>query len=158
MADLQNMGYGKDDFQRFMEEHHVAALAVLGQDWPVMVTSVFYAVQGPMSLLIKTNTSSFHGKAMLASPRVALSIYDDRSSYLERHGAQLRGTVERIYDPIEMEKAVQSYMRSFPGSVTQFDPIPMLISEDAENTLFKIDILAGKMMTPMGYSSDFEFF
>ncbi len=40
-------------------------MAVVSSDWGVQVTNVFYAVEGELSLLIKSHVTSDHGKEEL---------------------------------------------------------------------------------------------
>lgn len=158
MYDALNGGYSKQDFQKFIEENKVASLAVVSSDWGVQVTTVFYAVESEMSLLIKSHVTSDHGKEMLINKKVAVAIYDVNSTYSEKQGVQLRGICERILDAKEMENAVKIYSDTFEGAGQRFLPIEELISKDVKSTLFRIKIESGKMITPEGYSPEFQVF
>lgn len=158
MYDALKGGYNKQDFQTFLEENSVAALAVVSKQWGVQVTSVFYAVEGDMSILIKSHVTSDHGKEMMLNNKVSLAIYDKQSSYSQKKGMQLRGICERITDAEEMRNAVKIYSDRFEGAAARFLPIEELISEDVKSTLFRIKIQSGKMITPEGYSPEFQEF
>lgn len=158
MYDALNGGYSKQDFQKFIEENNVASLAVVSSDWGVQVTTVFYAVEGEMSLLIKSHVTSDHGKEMLINKKVSIAIYDVKSTYSEKRGVQLRGICERILDAKEMKNAVKVYSDTFEGAAQRFLPVEELISKDVKSTLFRIKIESGKMITPDGYSPEFQVF
>ena len=134
----------------------MASLAVISSEWGVQVTTVFYAVEGSMSLLIKSHVTSDHGKEMLVNKKVSVAIYDTESTYSEKRGVQLRGVCERILDAKEMENAVKIYSNTFEGSAKRFASIEELISKDVKSTLFRIKIESGKMITPEGYSPEFQ--
>lgn len=158
MYDALKGGYSKEDFQKFIEENKVASLAVVSSEWGVQVTTVFYAVEDEMSLLIKSHVTSDHGKEMLVNNKVAIAIYDTASTYSDKCGVQLRGICERILDAKEMENAVKIYSNTFEGSAQRFLPVEELISKDVKSTLFRIKIQSGKMITPDGYSPEFQEF
>lgn len=158
MYDALTGGYSKEDFQKFIEENNVAAFAVVSSEWGVQVTSVFYAVEGDMSILIKSHVTSDHGKEMQVNNKVSLAIYDVKSTYSEKRGVQLRGVCERILDAKEMENAVKVYSAKFEGAAQRFLPVEELISKDVQSTLFRIRIKSGKMITPEGYSPEFQEF
>lgn len=158
MYDALKGGYSKEDFQKFIEENKVASLAVVSPDWGVQVTTVFYAVEGEMSLLIKSHVTSDHGTEMLVNKKVSVAIYDTASTYSEKRGMQLRGICERILDAEEMKNAVKVYSDTFEGAAQRFLPVEELISKDVKSTLFRIKIESGKMITPDGYSPEFQVF
>jgi uncharacterized protein YhbP (UPF0306 family) len=151
-------GYSKDDFKKFIEARKVAVLATTSPNWGVQATAVFYAVEGEFSLLVKSHRTSDHGKEMQINPHIVLTIYDHNSTYTVKSGVQLRAICERIIDKIEMQNAVEIYSKTFPGANQRFAPIDELVSPDVKSTLFRMKIVSGKMLTPDGYSSDFQEF
>ena len=158
MYDPLSGGYSNEDFQKFIEAGKVAVLATTSSTWGVQATTVFYAVEKEFSLLVKSHRTSDHGKEMQENPQIVLAIYDSNSTYTEKAGVQLRAYCERIYDKTEMQNAVEIYSRTFPGAEQRFAPVEELISEDVKSTLFRMKIVAGKMITPNGYSSDYQKF
>lgn len=158
MYDPREGGYKNEDFLNFISSNNVAALAVTSDKWDVQVTTVFYAVEFPFSLLIKSHTTSNHGLVIAKGANVALAIFDPLSSYSTKSGVQLRGVCERITDSGEMKNAVQIYSHTFDGAADRFAPVEELVSSNAKSTLFRIKIISGKMLTPDGYSKDFQEF
>ena len=156
MYDPLLQGYSVQDFQDFLESNNVAALASVNPDWGVQVTSVFYAVEGRLSLLIKSHVTSDHGRSILVNPNVAIAICKKESNYTTKYGVQLRGLCSRIRDKKEMERAVALYSKTFEGSASRFAPIDELIADDVKSTLFRFKIVSGKMLTPEGYSPGFQ--
>jgi len=158
MYDALSGGYSKEDFQTFIGANKIAVLATSSVDWDVQATAVFYAIEGDFSLLVKSHRTSDHGKVMQVNPRVVLTIYDPNSTYTEKSGVQLRAICARIYDKAEMQNAVEVYAKTFPGAKQRFAPLDELISPDAKSTLFRMTIISGKMLTPNGYSANFQEF
>jgi len=158
MYDALSGGYSKEDFQNFIEGNKIAVLTTVSSDWGVQATTVFYAVEGDFSLLVKSHQGSDHGKGMKSNPKVVLTVYDHGSTYTEKSGVQLRGICERIYDKAEMQNAIRVYSEKFPGSEQRFAPLDELVSPNSKSTLFRMKIVSGKMLTPSGYSSAFQEF
>lgn len=149
-------GYSKKDFVDFIKKNHTMILAVEDKEWSVQATTVFYAIEDEGALLIKSHTTSHHGSVIKNGARVAVAIYDTKSTYSDKTGVQLRGICERIYDKDEMLNAVTIYSETFDGAAARFAPIDDLVSEDAKSTLFRIRLVSGKMLSPEGYSPDFQ--
>ena len=156
MYSPKSNGYEKKDFQEFVNANNIGVIAVDSGEWNVQATTVFYAVESEVSLLIKSHTASNHGRDMQLNPKVVLVIYDCESIYTNKSGVQLRCEVEKITDYDEMVNAVAVYSKSFPGAEQRFAPIEELISEDVKSTLFRLKIVSGKMLTPDGYSEEFQ--
>ena len=55
-----------------------------------------------------------------------------------------------------MLNAVKIYSETFEGAAARFAPIDELVSEDAKSTLFRIKLVSGKILSPEGYSPDFQ--
>ncbi len=149
-------GYSKKDFIEFINKNQVMVLAVKDSEWPVQATAVFYAIKDENTLLIKSHTTSHHGSVIKDGAEVAVAIFDSKSTYCVKTGVQLRGICERIFDKDEMVSAVKIYSDAFEGAAARFAPIDELISKEAKSTLFKIKLISGKMLSPEGYSPDFQ--
>ena len=149
-------GYSKKDFVDFIKKNQVMVLSVEDKEWSVQATTVFYAIENENSLLIKSHTTSHHGSVIKNGAKVAVAIFDAQSTYSNKTGVQLRGICERIYDKDEMLNAVKIYSDTFEGAASRFAPIDELISRDAKSTLFRIKLVSGKMLSPEGYSPDFQ--
>lgn len=149
-------GYSKKDFVEFIKKNQTMVLAVEDKEWSVQATTVFYAIENENALLIKSHTTSHHGSVIKNGAKVAVAIYDTKSTYSDKTGVQLRGICERIYDKAEMLNAVKIYSETFEGAAARFAPIDELVSEDAKSTLFRIKLVSGKMLSPEGYSPDFQ--
>lgn len=158
MYDPLNQGYSIQDFQEFLESNNVAALASISPDWGVQVTSVFYAVESKLTILIKSHVASDHIKSILINPKISVAIHKSDSSYKVKSGMQLRGICSRIRNREEMEKAVAIYSETYQGAADRFASIDELISDGAKSTMFRITFVSGKMLTPEGYSPSFQSF
>lgn len=149
-------GYSKQDFVDFLKKNHIMVLAVEDKDWPVQATTVFYAMESDNSLLLKSHTTSHHGSVIKSGANVVVVVYDMNSTYTNKTGVQLRGICERIYDRDEMKNAVKIYSDTFEGAAARFAPLEELVSAEAKSTLFRIKLVSGKMLSPEGYSPDFQ--
>lgn len=149
-------GYAKKDFVDFLQKNQIMVLAVEDRDWPVQATTVFYAMENEDALLLKSHTTSHHGSVIKNGAKVVVVIYDQSSTYTNKTGVQLRGICERIYDKEEMVNAVKIYSDTFEGAAARFAPLDELVSAQAKSTLFRIKLVSGKMLSPEGYSPDFQ--
>jgi len=146
----------KKAFLEFIRANKIGVIAVKNEEWGISATTVFYAVESEHSLLIKSHTTSNHGRDMQLNPRGCFVIYDGNSIYTNKSGIQLRCEVERITDYNEMISAVAAYSKNFIGAGKRFASIEELILVDAKSTLFRLKIISGKMLTPDGYSEKFQ--
>ena len=156
MYDALKGGYSKKDFSNFISANKVAILSSQGGQWGVQATTVFYTVEENFNILVKMHTESSKGKLIKINPNVALAIYNPASTYSQKEGVSLLGVVERITNREEMIKAVEIYSKAFEGEDKRFASIEGLISLNVKSTLFRIRLISGKMITPEGYSEDFQ--
>jgi len=143
--------YTTDDLIKFICKYNIATLATNGEAWPNQIATIFYATNDGSTLYAKFHILSDHGRAISRDKRVSLSIYNHNSTYHEKYGVQLRGHCYRVSDESELRSAIDIYSNTFNGARERFDPVDVLLSDKAVSTLFRIDILSGKIVTPKGH-------
>ena len=79
-----------------LDSHHVVALAVADDAGP-WVASCFYAFDAAaMTLIVLTSTRTRHGRALLASPRLAGAVAGQPEAIADIRGVQFEATAERL--------------------------------------------------------------
>jgi len=76
----------------------------------VHAATLFYANDG-LELVFVSDTTSAHARAILADPRVALTISQDYADWQAIQGAQVRGEARLLEDD---RRASQVYLARFP--------------------------------------------
>ena len=84
------------------------------QPW---VSTVYYAVDEQMNLIVLTDPSSRHGKEMAKNPQVAFSIYDSQqpNSATVKIGIQGTGVISPIKGLTANTKALLAWHKANPG-------------------------------------------
>lgn len=79
-----------------LDSHHVVALAVADEAGP-WAASCFYAFDaGAMTLIVLTSTKTRHGRAMLATARLAGAVASQPEAIADIRGVQFEATAERL--------------------------------------------------------------
>jgi uncharacterized protein YhbP (UPF0306 family) len=79
-----------------LDSHHVVALAVADDVGP-WVANCFYAFDaGAMALIVLTSTRTRHGRALLASRRLAGAVAGQPEAIADIRGVQFEATAERL--------------------------------------------------------------
>jgi len=79
-----------------LEGHHVATLAIADEAGP-WAASCFYAFDAAtMTLIVLTSTNTRHGRALLASPRLAGSVAGQPAAIADIRGVQFEATAKRL--------------------------------------------------------------
>lgn len=97
--------------QRYLREHHVATLAT-GSNGDPWAAAVFYVNDGHTLYFLSAPTSR-HSLSLAQNPRVAVTIQEDYSDWLEIKGVQIEGVASEI-SGAEEEKARRLYGQKFP--------------------------------------------
>lgn len=97
--------------QSYLNNHHVATLATYGNDGP-WAAAVFYVNDGDTIFFLSSPTSR-HCLNLEQDPRVAVTIQEDYSDWLEIKGVQFEGVATEI-SGVEEEKARKLYGQKFP--------------------------------------------
>ena len=97
--------------QDYLQNHHVATLATSGSDGP-WAAAVFYVNDGDNIFFLSAPTSR-HCLNLEQNPRVAVTIQEDYSDWLEIKGVQLEGIASEI-SGVEEERVRKLYGRKFP--------------------------------------------
>lgn len=139
-----------------IKRNTVACISTVAQDWPTQVATVFYATKSGNTLFSKFTQASDHGKAISNDQRICLAIYDHNSSYLKKEGIQARAICHRIEEYNEMQEAIELYADTFPGSRNRFLPIEDMLKIDVKSTLYRIDIVSLKLVSPKGFSLSYD--
>lgn len=96
---------------RYLGDHNVATLAT-GSSGDIWAAAVFYASDG-YTLYFLSSPTSRHCLHLEQNPRVAVTIQEDYSDWLEIKGIQMEGVASEI-SGAEEEKARRLYGRKFP--------------------------------------------
>lgn len=144
------------DLQGFILQHKIAALATVGEKWPIQIATIYYATSDGLTLYAKFQTTSDHGQAISKDNCVALSIHDPESTYHKKTGIQLRGHCTRVVDEAELRDAIDLYSSTFDGARERFDPVDILLSDKVKSTLYRINVVSGKMVTLEGHMSEYK--
>jgi uncharacterized protein YhbP (UPF0306 family) len=96
---------------RYLREHNVATLAT-GSNDDLWAAAIFYASDG-YTLYFLSSPTSRHCLHLARHPRVAVTIQEDYSDWLEIKGIQIEGVASEI-SGAEEEKARRLYGRKFP--------------------------------------------
>ena len=96
---------------RYLRDHNVATLATSGSV-DVWAAAVFYVNDGH-TLYFLSSPMSQHCLNLAQNPRVALTIQEDYSDWLEIKGVQMEGVVSEIAGA-EEERARRLYGEKFP--------------------------------------------
>lgn len=126
-----------DAAAEFLRRHFIGVLASVGPDGLPQACTIFYAVDSNESLVFKSRSGSDHMRSLFSKPLAALAVYRHDSTYKVKAGLQLKGTVERISDPVVMSAAVDLYSSKFDGAREKFAPIDDLVGPHAESTLYR---------------------
>lgn len=104
--------------QGYLRDHNVATLAT-GNGDDLWAAAVFYVSDG-CTLYFLSAPASRHCQNLAQNPRVAVTIQEDYSDWLEIKGVQLEGLASEI-SGAEEELARRLYGRKFPvvGLLTQ---------------------------------------
>jgi len=97
--------------KRYLRDHNVATLATLGRGNP-WAAAVFYVSDG-YTLYFLSSPTSEHCLNLAQNPRVALTIQEDYSDWLEIKGVQMEGVVSEL-SGAEEERARRLYGEKFP--------------------------------------------
>ncbi|GLI39327.1 pyridoxamine 5'-phosphate oxidase family protein [Geobacter hydrogenophilus] len=97
--------------QRYLRDHNVATVATNGSGGP-WAAAVFYASDG-YTLYFLSSPTSRHCLDLAQTARVAVTIQEDYSDWLEIKGVQIEGIATEI-SGAEEEKARKLYGRKFP--------------------------------------------
>lgn len=97
--------------QRYLRDHNVATLATCdgGNPWSA---AIFYASDG-YTLFFLSSPTSRHCLNLAQNPRVAVTVQEDYSDWLDIKGIQLEGVAVEI-SGAEEEKARRLYGQKFP--------------------------------------------
>jgi uncharacterized protein YhbP (UPF0306 family) len=101
----------RTQIQRYLRDHNVATLASSGSGGP-WAAAVFYVSDGHTLYFLSSPTSR-HSLNLTQNPRVALTIQEDYSDWLEIKGVQMEGVVSEI-SGAEEERARRLYGEKFP--------------------------------------------
>lgn len=97
--------------QGYLRDHNVATLATCGSGTP-WGAALFYVNDG-YTLYFLSSPTSRHCLNLAENPRVAVTIQEDYSDWLEIRGVQLEGVASGI-SGAEEEKARRLYGQKFP--------------------------------------------
>ena len=139
-----------------IKRNTVACISTSAQDWPSQVATVFYATKSGNTLFSKFTQASDHGKAISNDQKISLAIYDNGSSYLRKEGIQARALCRKIGEKKEMQEAMELYAETFPGSRNRFLHVEEMLKTDVKSTLYRIDIVSLKLVSPKGFSVNYE--
>ncbi len=97
--------------QLYLRDHHVATLATYGSEGP-WAAAIFYVNDGD-TLYFLSSPESRHSRNLVQNPRVAVTIQEDYTDWLEIKGVQMEGVASEI-SGVEEEKARKLYGQKFP--------------------------------------------
>ncbi|MCM2358980.1 MAG: pyridoxamine 5'-phosphate oxidase family protein [Geobacteraceae bacterium] len=97
--------------QGYLRDHNVATLATGGSE-DLWAAAVFYVNDGNTLYFLSAPTSR-HCMNLAHDPRVAMTIQEDYSDWLDIKGVQLEGVASEI-SGAEEERARRLYGRKFP--------------------------------------------
>jgi nitroimidazol reductase NimA-like FMN-containing flavoprotein (pyridoxamine 5'-phosphate oxidase superfamily) len=156
MYDALNSGYPPQDFFDFILSNCVAVIGVPHEERNVHLTPVYYATENGKDIYMKFHVGSGHGSQIRKDPKVALAIYDHKSTYSEKYGVQLQGICTQVTEREEMLQAIEFFSNKFQGARERFAPIDELLAPNVKSTLFCFRPTFGKMLTPKGYSESYQ--
>jgi len=141
------------DVEGFLKENFTGVLG-FQLDGSVQVAPIHYVVDEDGSLLFKSRRDSDHVKSLERDGRAAMSVYSHASTYDKKAGVQMKGEMLKISSPEEMNRGVTLYSEVFEGAGPKFDPIEVLIKDDAPSTLYRFVIREYKFID--GWSDRFD--
>jgi uncharacterized protein YhbP (UPF0306 family) len=97
--------------QRYLQDHNVATLATSDGTEP-WASAIFYANEVYILYFLSSPTSR-HCLNLVQNPRVAVTVQEDYSDWLEIKGVQIEGVASEIVG-VEEEKARRLYGQKFP--------------------------------------------
>ena len=97
--------------KQYLQHHHVATLATSDNDI-VSAAAIFYVNDG-FTLYFLSSPTSRHCCNLVHNRRVAVTIHEDYSDWLEIKGIQLEGYATEI-SGVEVDKARRLYAEKFP--------------------------------------------
>lgn len=156
MYDPLAAGYLQQDFFDFILTKSVAVIGVPNEKWNTHLATIYYATENGRDLYMKFHVGSVHGTQIRKDSEVALAIYDHNSTYSEKYGVQLQGICRQVTEREELLKAIEIFSNKFLGARERFAPIDELLSPDVKSTIFHFYPTFGKMLTPKGYSADYQ--
>jgi len=98
--------------QHYLRDHNVATLATNDSESP-WAASLFYVSDERYILYFMSSPTSRHCLNLSQNPRVAVTIQENYSDWLEIKGVQIEGVAREI-SGIEEEKARRLYGKKFP--------------------------------------------
>jgi len=156
MYDPLKSGYSQKDFFDFIFSKSVAVIGTSREGCNTQLATIFYATENGIDLYMKFHLGSDHETQVRKDSKVALAIYDHNSTYTEKYGVQLLGICRQVTEREELLRAIEIFSNKFPGARQRFAPIDELLSPDVKSTLFHFRPSYGKMLTPKGYSADYQ--
>lgn len=156
MYDPLTSGYPQKDFFDFILSKSVAVIGTPRSGWKTQLATIYYATENGFDLYMKFHLGSDHGTQVRKDSKVALAIYDHNSTYSEKYGVQLLGICRQVTERKELLHAIEIFSNKFPGARKRFAPIEELLSPKVKSTLFHFEPSSGKMLTPKGYSAEYQ--
>lgn len=149
-------GYSQKDFFDFILSNSVAVIGTPREGWNTQLATIYYATENGIDLYMKFHLGSDHGTQIRKDSKVALAIYDHNSTYTEKYGVQLLGVCRQVTEREELLRAIEIFSNKFSGARQRFAPLAELLSPDVKSTLFHFQPTLGKMLTPKGYSANYQ--
>lgn len=118
----------------YLETHHVMTLSTAGEEGP-WAAAVFY-LSIDFNLYFFTETTTRHGRNLVANPLVAAAIHEDYHDWRDIRGIQLRGEATPV-GQIEKTRIIPLFIRKFP-SVGLFLANPKTASAVARAQVFRL--------------------
>lgn len=130
----------------FIRDRHIAVLATMQGSQPI-VSTVFYVVGDCGQIYFKSRTDSLHSKSFTVSPKAAFAIYDHQSTYDDKTGVQIIGTVTRVIERSEMKIVVDLYSCKFGASAAKKLQLDDLLSSETKSTMYLLDVGKVKLVS-----------
>jgi uncharacterized protein YhbP (UPF0306 family) len=129
---MKSYGYGinsmknllSEKIKKYLQNHNVATIAASAGD-ELWAAAVFYVSEG-YEIFFLSSPATRHMRIIDKSPRIALTIQEDYSDWLDIKGIQLEGVVYEIAGE-EAERAYKIYAEKFPV-VSLLSKAPMAIA------------------------------
>jgi len=109
-------------------------------------STIFYTTPDAHNLYFKSRTGSNHSRIIGSNPRVAGAIYDHDSTYKQKAGVQLLGTVERLASLREVVTAITLYSEQFEGAGEKLKSPEALIRSSAESAFYRLTVTHVKIV------------
>jgi uncharacterized protein YhbP (UPF0306 family) len=137
-----------------LDEQSTLSLATTGLDGEACVAPLFYIADEGLTLCWLSSENCAHSMNLTRTPRAAVAVYRDTADWKKICGVQMRGTTNRIEDPVRRHAVIEAYCERFKlGSILRvairrsvlyaFQPEHLRYIDNAKRFSYKFELERG---------------